>query len=89
MRNLTNFDPTLENLKMSTSMGSFCQYHIRFQLRKYRRVISHDTDAAQKMEFSITDFFSKCDQIRRFLQIWSHLLKKSVTENWIFLQCEE
>ena len=33
---------------------------------------------AQKMKFSIKDFFSKCDQIRRKLQIWSHLLKKSL-----------
>ena len=39
---------------------------------------------AQKMKFSITDFFSKCDQIRSFLRIWSHLLKKSVMENFIF-----
>ena len=29
---------------------------------------------AQKMKFSIKDFFSKCYQIRRFLRIWSHLL---------------
>ena len=32
---------------------------------------------AQKMKFSIEDFFSKCDQIRNFLRISSHLLKKS------------
>ena len=38
---------------------------------------------AQKMKFSITDFFSKCDQIRRKLRICSHLLKKSVMENFI------
>ena len=31
------------------------------------------------------DFFSKCDQIRSFLRIWSHLLKKSFMENFIFL----
>ena len=30
---------------------------------------------AQKREFSIKDFFSKCDQIRMRLRIWSHLLK--------------
>ena len=30
------------------------------------------------------DFFSKCDQIRNFLQIWSHLLKKSLIEYLIF-----
>ena len=28
--------------------------------------------------FSIKDFFSKCDQIRRKLRIWSQLLKKSL-----------
>ena len=39
---------------------------------------------AQKMKFSIEDFYSKCDEIRRKLRIWSHLLKKSLTENFIF-----
>ena len=39
---------------------------------------------AQKMKLSIKDFFSKCDQIPRKLRIWSHLLKKSLTENFIF-----
>ena len=36
------------------------------------------------MKFSIKDFFSKCDQIRSFLRIWSHLPKKSLMENSIF-----
>ena len=39
------------------------------------------------MTFSIKDFFSKYDQIRRKLRIWSHLLKKSLMENFIFVQC--
>ena len=39
---------------------------------------------AQKIKFSFKDFFSKCDQIRRKLRIWSHLLKKSLMENIIF-----
>ena len=38
----------------------------------------------KKIKFSIKDFFSKCDQIRSKLQIWSHLLKKSLLENFIF-----
>ena len=38
----------------------------------------------QKMKFSIKDFLSKCDQIRSFLRIWSHYLKKSLMENFIF-----
>ena len=41
---------------------------------------------AQKMKFPIKDFFSKCDQIHSFLQIWSYLLKKSLMENFIFLK---
>ena len=39
---------------------------------------------AQKMKFSIKDFFSKCDQIRSFQRIRLHLLKKSLMENFIF-----
>ena len=31
------------------------------------------------------DFFSKRDQIRRKLRIWSDLLKKSLMENAIFV----
>ena len=30
------------------------------------------------------DFFSKCDKIRKKLQIWSHLLKKSLIKNFTF-----
>ena len=39
---------------------------------------------AQKMKFSIKDYFTKCDQICSFLRIWSQLLKKSFIENFIF-----
>ena len=37
------------------------------------------------MRLSINDFFRKYDQIRRKLRIWSHLLKNSLMENFIFL----
>ena len=46
--------------------------------------ISGDIFTAQKRKFSITDFLSECDQVRSFLWIWSHLLKISVMENFIF-----
>ena len=36
------------------------------------------------MNFSLEDFFSKCDQIRSFLRTWSRLMKKSLIENFIF-----
>ena len=41
--------------------------------------------AAQKMKFSVKDFFSKYDQIRKKLRIWSHLLKNSLLETFLFL----
>ena len=37
-----------------------------------------------KNEVYIKYFFSKCDQIHSFLQMWSHLLKKSLLENFRF-----
>ena len=37
---------------------------------------------AHKMKFFIKDFFSK--PIPKKLRIWSHLLKKSLMENFIF-----
>ena len=37
----------------------------------------------KKWSFPIKDFFSKCDQIHSFLRICSHLLKKSLIENFI------
>ena len=56
---------------------------ISFQVRIliFSRVAGH---TAQKMKFSMKDFFTKCDQIRRKLRIWSHLLKISLMENFIF-----
>ena len=32
--------------------------------------------------------YSKCNQMRRLLRIWSHLLKKYLVENFIFVQCD-
>ena len=43
-----------------------------------------DGQAAQKMKLSIKDFSSKCDQVHSKLWIWSHLLKQSLMENFIF-----
>ena len=48
-------------------------------------IFKSPANTAQKIKFSIQDFFSKCDQIRSFLRIWLHLLKKSLIENFVFL----
>ena len=44
----------------------------------------HSTKNAVFCVVTIKDFFGKYDQIRSFLRIWSHLLKKSLMENLIF-----
>ena len=49
-----------------------------------KSIFCYEISTAQKMKFSSKDFFSKCDQIRFFLQISSHLLKKPLIENFIF-----
>ena len=36
------------------------------------------------MKFSIKGLFNKCDQIHSKLQIWSHLVKTSLMESFIF-----
>ena len=41
-------------------------------------------NSPQIMKFSIKDFFSKCDQMRRKLRIWSYFLKKSLIDNLFF-----
>ena len=35
----------------------------------------------KKRSFPLKNFFTKYDQIRSFLQIWSHLVKKFLMEN--------
>ena len=55
-----------------------------FFLIFFSRIENDVRITTQKMKFSIMDFFSKCDQTRRKLRIWSHLLRKSLLEKFIF-----
>ena len=57
-----------------------------FLIAEKHGISSYADNTAQKMKFFIKDFSSKCDQIRSFLRIWSHLLEKSLMEN--FISCE-
>ena len=45
-----------------------------------------NSNTAQKMNFAITNVYSKCEKIHRYLQIWLYLLKKSVTKTSHFVQ---
>ena len=40
---------------------------------------------AQKMRFPMKNFFSKCDQIRRKLRIWSHFTEEILNGKVYFL----
>ena len=71
----------------ATSLIIFPLFLHLSQVLELRRLSQSHT--AQKMKFSIRDFLSKCDQIRSFLRIWSHLLKKSLMENFIFCAMSE
>ena len=63
---------------------SHTHYHYHQELTE---ITKHSVcSTAQKMEFSIKDFFNKGFQIRRKMRNWSHLLKKSFKENFIFVQ---
>ena len=44
IRNLVKFHPTTQKSENFFSMGSFCPKYIRFELKKYREVIFHDTE---------------------------------------------
>lgn len=67
---------------------SFFHYFVSLFL-KYHFETSKKYYTAQKNEFLFKDFFIKCDQIRRILQIWSHLLNTFSMENLIFCAMPE
>ena len=58
--------------------------HKTSMIKLFLKKVIFDRATARKMKFPIKDFSSKCDQIRSFLRIWLHLLKKSLMENFIF-----
>ena len=64
---------------LTVCVGVTGQYFVGEE-NNYESIFLH----LRSMKFSIKDFFSKCDQIRRKLRIWSHLLKKSLIENFMF-----
>ena len=80
--NLESLLACLYKLHSPKLMGK--RFYVSLSLFKYFQNLRLLSNTGQKMTFSIKDFFSKCDQIRGFLRIWSHLLKKSLMENFAF-----
>ena len=63
----------------------YCSQHDKFKIHGFEIKFFYSV-FVNTAKFSIKNFFSNCDQIRRKLPIWSHLLKKSLMENFIFAQ---
>ena len=49
MMNFVNFHPTSQKSGNFTSMAYFCPTYMRFELKKYRGVIFHDTEQWSKI----------------------------------------
>ena len=49
MRNLVNFHLTTQKSENFTSIGYFRPKYMRFELKKYRGVIFHDTELMQNL----------------------------------------
>ena len=67
-KNKINQQTIVKNTKQKTKSNGECS-------------TCHGPLIARKMKFSITDFLSKRNQIRKKLLIWSHVLKKSENGN--------
>ena len=72
--NWWNFTWEVESLKFSTLSGSFCPNHIKFQLKKYRTVISHDSEEWCKV-WRKTDLW---------FQTWHQEFGESSPNHWRF-----
>ena len=49
MKTLVNFHPNTQKSKNFTLMGYFCSKDMRFQLKKYKELIFHDTEQWRKI----------------------------------------
>ena len=80
----TTFWNTQDGLTFLRHREVSCARKFEPRYSSYSRMVMNVLNTAQKMKFSIKDFFRRCDQSRSFLWICSYLLKKSLMENFIF-----
>ena len=87
IRHYLHFDEIISKLKCGFKKSLNTHHCLLYMVEKLHKCIHAKiflTDTAQKLKFFIKDFFSKCDQIRKNLRIWSYLLKRPLMENFIF-----
>ena len=68
--------------KCATDLCGFYKMALYVPLNLFVQILY--THTSHEMKISIKDFFSKCDEIRSFLRICSHLLKKYLMGIFIF-----
>ena len=85
-----NFKPMMFTLYLSKNFSQISTTNWLqerwYRLQKRRKYHNTIMNTAQNKKFFITDFFSKCDEIRKKLRIWSHILKISVMKTSFFVQ---
>ena len=76
----------LVELQMETVVGkNLKEYnYVSTLFQLHEGPIVQQVSLRKNKKLFIQDYFTKCDQIRCFLRIWSHSLKKSLMENFIF-----
>ena len=75
--------PVFKIKKCSQLYNNFLSVEVLGILFLRLNEIKHSKIHCTKNEVFIKDFFSKCDQIRSFLRIWFHLLKKWKTSFFV------
>ena len=73
---------TYSSLHMHPKPSLSYQKRLIILFEKEKQNLKMNTHCTNK--FFIKVFFSKCEQIRRKMGIWPHLLKKSLLESFIF-----
>ena len=73
-------------LGFETAVGDWFKSYVYNQRFFINVENEYNECTTQKIKFPINDFFSKYDQILSFLRSWSHILKKSLMENFFFVQ---
>ena len=76
LTNLVNFHPTTRKSENFTPMGYFCPKYVRFELKKYRGVIFHDTEQWCKIWKTLTFWF------KNGMRNWGDLSSLEHPEVW-------
>ena len=85
-RSISNYFNRLNWTKFELNLNwTFALFFTKLsKLLLYFSLLKQAKSTAEKMKFFIKDFFSKCGQRSSFVRIWSHILKKSLMESFIF-----